>query len=393
MREIYEDNTTEAILLVDAENAFNNLNRHAALHNIKEVCPSFYRYLANTYQLPAKLLIKDSGDGGVCDDILSEEGTTQGDVPAMAMYAIATKPLLDKLLSTVDNTLCKQVWYADDSASAGRISEMKKWWDELNTSGPKYGYFPKPSKTIMIVKDMEKLELAQQIFGDSGITIGIEGERHLGAVIGSADFKEKYVKKKIKNWIADVEQLSSIGKDEPQVALSAFTKALCMRWSFVQRTISDISNLFQPLEDVIREKLIPAIVGRTVSEVERRILALPVRFGGIGIPNPVETADIEYEASIKITANLKQLIYYQQQSLEHYNEEVVKELINKNKQDKGKRLTQEFELIKSLVDDNLKRYLDLAREKGSGSWLTALPLEQMGYDLNKQDFRDSLCIR
>ena len=58
-------------------------------------------------------------------------------------------------------------------------------------------------------------------------------------------------------------------------------------------------------------------------------MALPVRFGGIGILNPVETADVEYEASIKITANLKQLIYYQQQSLEHYNEEVVKELINK----------------------------------------------------------------
>jgi hypothetical protein len=48
MREIYEDNETEAILLVDAENEFNNLNRQAALHNIKEICPSFYQYLANT---------------------------------------------------------------------------------------------------------------------------------------------------------------------------------------------------------------------------------------------------------------------------------------------------------------------------------------------------------
>ena len=57
MREIYEENTTEAILLVDAENAFNNLNRQAALHDIREICPSFHQYLANTYQLPAKMLI------------------------------------------------------------------------------------------------------------------------------------------------------------------------------------------------------------------------------------------------------------------------------------------------------------------------------------------------
>jgi hypothetical protein len=71
----------------------------------------------------------------------------------------------------------------------------------------------------------------------------------------------------------------------------------------------------------------------------------------------------------------------------------VKEIINKIKQDKGKRWTQEFELIKSKVDENMKRNLDFAREKGAGSWLTALPLEEFDYDLNKQNFRDALCLR
>ena len=125
MREIYEDEETEAILLVDAENAFNKLNRRAAIHNIKQICPSFHRYLANTYQLPARLII--SGQDGQTDDILSEEGSTQGDVPAMAMYAIGTKLLLDKLMSVVDKKRCKQVWYADYSASGGEIVEIKKW--------------------------------------------------------------------------------------------------------------------------------------------------------------------------------------------------------------------------------------------------------------------------
>ena len=49
-------------------------------------------------------------------------------------------------------------------------------------------------------------------------------------------------------------------------------------------------HLFQPLENVIREKLIPALVRRSVSDIERRILALPVRFGGIGLINPVLSA-------------------------------------------------------------------------------------------------------
>ena len=215
----------------------------------------------------------------------------------------------------------------------------------------------------------------------------------MGAVIGSSDFKERYVKKKIDNWIKDVEQLSDVAKDEPQLALCAFSKALCMRWCFMQRTISHISHLFQPLEDVLRERLIPAIVGRKVSDLERRILALPVRFGGLGILNPVDTADIEFETSIKITAILKQMIYNQETTLENLDEERVKRIINKTKQDKGKRLTQEFEIVKSLVDNKMKLNLDLAREKGAGSWLTALPIQALGYVLNKQEFRDSLCLR
>ena len=161
----------------------------------------------------------------------------------------------------------------------------------------------------------------------------------------------------------------------------------------MQRTISDISHLFQPLEDVIRTQFIPAVIGRKVSDVERRILALPVRFGGIGVLNPVKTADVEYDISVRITSNLKTIIFNQERDLENLNEERIQETISQTKQEKGNRLTEEFESIKSEVNNDLKRCLELAREKGAGSWLTALPIQSLGYVLNKQDFRDSICLR
>ena len=98
------------------------------------------------------------------DDIKSEEGSTQGDVTAMGMYAVGTRPLI--------NELSKQVWYADDSASAGKILEMRKWWNELSRVGPKYGYYPNAIKTIMIVKDPNILDHAKQVFAGTDITIG-----------------------------------------------------------------------------------------------------------------------------------------------------------------------------------------------------------------------------
>ena len=72
LRHIYDDTSTQASLLVDASNAFNNLNRQLALANICTICPVFSRILINTYRNDAKLFV-----GG--ETILSQEGTTQGD--------------------------------------------------------------------------------------------------------------------------------------------------------------------------------------------------------------------------------------------------------------------------------------------------------------------------
>ena len=81
------------------------------------------------------------------DHILSQEGTTQGDPLAMAMYAIGTLPLIRKLHGDVT-----QVWYANDASAAGRNSDPCVWWDSLMSYGPHYGYYPNPRKTWLVVK-------------------------------------------------------------------------------------------------------------------------------------------------------------------------------------------------------------------------------------------------
>ena len=388
MKHVFEDSGTEGILLVDAENAFNNLNRKAAISNIKELCPPFHQYLNNTYQKPASLVIP--GEQGY-EIIYSEEGCVQGVVDAMDMYGVATKPLVEKLSTVVSTDLCKQVWYADDSSAGGKLLEIKKWWTELCNTGPKYGYYPLASKTILIVKP-EHQQMAEEIFNESGIKITVEGERHMGAVIGSEEFKVSYVNSKINKWIVDVEELSTLAMDEPQAVYSCFTKAISHRWTYVQRTIPDIENLFRPLEEAIRDKLIPALIGRNVSDIERRILALPVRYGGLGIANPTNSS-MEYSASTAITHNLTQIIYNQESDFSNYDNEGVKRTIKEMKAQKEEKIKQELEAIRGLVDDKMKRTLDLAQEKGSGAWLTALPVQSYGYTLNKQEFRDSVCLR
>ena len=65
--------------------------------------------------------------------LLSQEGTTHGDPLAMAMYALATVPLIDKTNGLL------QVWYADDAAGAGKLASLRQWWNNLSSLGSKFG--------------------------------------------------------------------------------------------------------------------------------------------------------------------------------------------------------------------------------------------------------------
>jgi hypothetical protein len=49
VRTAFDSYDTEAVLLVDATNAFNSLNRQVALHNIRRLCPPLATILINTY--------------------------------------------------------------------------------------------------------------------------------------------------------------------------------------------------------------------------------------------------------------------------------------------------------------------------------------------------------
>ena len=159
--------------------------------------------------------------------------------------------------------------------------------------------------------------------------------------------------------------LSEIAIKEPQAALSAYTKSICHRWSFIQRTLPNIKDQFLPLEDCIRNTFIPSLVGRSVSDLERQIFSLPVRLGGMGLANPVETADREYDASKTVTACLSELILQQVQDIAQYDKQRTADTIKDLKAAKEIHLTEKFQAISDEIGENpLKRCLILNREKG-----------------------------
>ena len=381
MRTIFEADDTDAVLLIDATNAFNCLNRAAALHNIRVVCPTISIYALNTYREPARLFIT----GG--QEIKSEEGTTQGDPLAMVMYALSLQPLISHL--NIESS-AKQVWYADDASGAGKLDDIKTWWVRLNDMGPDLGYYPNEKKCWLIVKPGRE-QAAKDVFEGTKINITSQGQKHLGAVIGSRSFLEEYLTEKMDDWVSQITILAEFASSQPQACYIAYTYGLKHKWTYYLRTIPDIEELLQPLESAINNVLLPVLIDHNCSEAERNLLALPVRLGGLGLENPCQAAAMEYLSSTNVTSPLVQCILTQSGTLPDPDQ--VRKLQQSSRKEKNEVLTSKAEVVYSSLPSTTQRSITLAKEKGASSWLTTIPNKEMGFDLNKREFKDALKLR
>jgi hypothetical protein len=301
MQRIFNEEDTDAVLLIDATNAFNSVNRNAFFHDITVVCPTLAIYVKNCYTNTSRLFII----GG--HEITSSEGTTQGDPIAMAIYAIAIIPLMLMILE-VTNLLpdkrTKMVAFADDFSAGGSIDNLKQYWKVLCELGPKFGYFPEAKKSWLIVKPNLYIK-AKSAFKDTNIQITIEGKRHLGAIVGSPQFKEQYVSEKIDQWCKELTLLSQIAKIQPQAAYSCFVSGYKHKFSYIMRTIPNIGHQMKRVDDVILCEFIPAITDNiTINQHERNFLSIPVKYGGLGIPLFTEISENEYQNSLIVTEQL-----------------------------------------------------------------------------------------
>ena len=108
----------------------------------------------------------------------------------------------------------------------------------------------------------------------------------------------------------------------------------------------------------------------------------------IGVANLCNEAQLEYQASRKITAPLLKLIELQMHEIPDDSE------IHFLKQDAQKEKSSVLsERVKSVVENaspKMKRMIELASEKGASSWLTVTPMSEMDFTLNKREFRDAL---
>ena len=154
-------------LLIDTRNAFNEENRTAMLWAVRHEWPSGAQFTFNCYRHWATLVVRNTEDGSG-HFLQSKEGVTQGDLLAMIAYGIGVPPLIRELRRYHPHVT--QPWYADDAGAGGSFGALMAHFRDLQLKGPAWGYFPSPTKRILVVAE-QNIPRATEYFRGMGIKI------------------------------------------------------------------------------------------------------------------------------------------------------------------------------------------------------------------------------
>ena len=350
------------------------LNRRTELENAQALCPSLHVALQNSYSHPSHLYIGNS-------TILSQNGTTQGEPLAMAVYGIAILPLISRL----HNDSLTQKWYADDGNVVGKLKYIKAFFDKLTQLGPKYGYLVNPPKCQLIIKPGSERQTSTE-FAGTNVEI-TQGARVLGSVIGSSEASKNFLKDAEIKYRKSLDRLGQFALTSLQNAYACLANGVQQKLSFLSRTTPSMDGLLDKVEERLG-RVIPNIVGKEIIQDERTF-SLALRMGGLNIALPQDLHK-NLEKSIELSTPLA--------SLNNYSFEIQQCELEQTKISLRQKADMQRELIskKSRIENNLpemKYTIQLASKKGVSSWLNALPLLKHGFDLTKTEFRDGIALR
>ena len=263
----------------------------------------------------------------------------------------------------MDKDTIKQIAFADDLTGIGKVQELQKWWNTIITNGPYIGYHVNQQKSWLVVKP-EYFDEAKRLFHNYDIRITSDGRRHLGAAIGNTEFVKSYVNEKLSSWTDELNRLSYIAQTQPHAVYTAFTHGLKHKFTYLMRTIPNISELLKPLDVAINNFVKSLFNNYNFNETERLLLSLPPKFGGMGIIIPSTISNEEYLNSRLITADTINNIM-NGTKIYKQNKQIIK-VKSQIKSNKIKKHNNLLTHIKNLITDQDKlKALEASLEYGA----------------------------
>ena len=191
-------------------------------------------------------------------------------------------------------------------------------------------------------------------------------------MIGTNENKKHYINEKISKWKDEINLLAEIAKTYPHSASSAYVTSYQHKMTCFLRNIPGIAEEMRQVDEVVRHRLIPAIIGgHIINDDERRMLSLPPRLGGLGLKVLEEEAEIYFRDSMGITSSLQNQILGS-------NDDSQPKTRNQLRKERDQREQEKLQRFMATSDDATKRKMEILNQKGVSNWLTVMPIKDEG---------------
>ena len=179
-------------------------------------------------------------------------------------------------------------------------------------------------------------------------------------------------------WKGMLQWLTQFSKSQTHEAYSAFTHGLRHKFTYFMRTM-ELGNFMGPLDELISNEFIPSLFGGQISPSERKLISLPVKYEGMGIPILTELARKEYSTSVLVTRVLVDAMKASNSIIDGDKMFELKSTLERQEKDLRRIMEQRVEdysarrelLIEELSTDVARIFRQLT-EPSASNWLSCL---------------------
>ena len=237
------------------------------------------------------------------------------------------------------------------------------------------------------------MERAKARFAHLGFQV-VTGARYLGGHVGTEESKLEWVREKINIWTAAVRSLAKVARSSPHCAFVGLVKSLQSEWIHLQRVLDGIVDEFGPIEQALSATFLPSLLEASPDQPAslRALMALPIKFGGAGLPNPTVTADRHHTTSSSCTSVLSEAILRNTAEWTYMDHSRMMTEGKTTARNANTVLHQEeLDGLMAPMSPRMKR--STTRSQSTGAWLSVIPSNINGLSLSKLEFRDGVKLR
>ena len=386
----------KVFLKLDIKNAFNCINRDIILQKVKEKIPSLYKLLWQAYSRPSHLFYRN-------EILSSETGIQQGDPGGPALFSLGLDHIVKKLKSEMN------IWYLDDSNMADSpeivLEDLKILLDELN----KIGLSINASKCELTCMNMENpdpvIDNFKILLPNLKITT-INDSIILGSPISAQGVRAE-LRSRIEALKRMIAKLSLLDPHQAFVLLKNSFAIPKLTYLLRSSPAFHQADLLQEFDQALRDSM-SLITNVDFSEESWIQATLPTRAGGLGIRKSSDIALPCFISSALSVGSMVEAILLPVTGLAPFNVSAEVELWKtygegliepdgeagfRQRAWDSPRVDYIQKTLLANSDQYSKARLLASAQSESGAWISAIPVPNLGTQLNPDELRIAIALR